>query len=194
MSSPSDNRNPQDLASQDKVVLHGVRGDVAYTLPQLSQLSWDALYGLRKDNPSPEMQSLLGPLEHRAYARMEVSRDPANAVAQAVMIPDYTAYKAVVGHARSPVSFSEIVEGYRGIGEGLELNAERKQETAARELLSSVDRHAPTGGTPMTSGRVSDPHLGDVLKTVESLKRPNPCEVEGDLASRLERPWAGVPT
>ena len=68
-----------------------------------------------------EMQAMLGPMEHEAFAREQVEDDPLRGVpAMLAGIPAYTAAKALGLHGgRSPASWNEIGQAYRGVGEGL---------------------------------------------------------------------------
>lgn len=74
-----------------------------------------------RDGASPADQARLAPLEHRAFAREWTRENPLVAVPSlAAAIPLYTFAKALgIVKARSPASFAEVREGYRGIYEGL---------------------------------------------------------------------------
>ena len=69
-----------------------------------------------------EMQAMLGPMEHEAFAREQVEDDPWRGVpAMLAGIPAYTAAKALGLHGgRSPASMNEIAQAYRGVGQGLQ--------------------------------------------------------------------------
>jgi hypothetical protein len=88
----------------------------------VDNLSWGELFDLRNapENQSRERQAVLGPAEHRAYAREAVREKPSNALGLAVATPAYTLAKlfGAVG-ARSPASLGEVLAGYQGIGQGL---------------------------------------------------------------------------
>ena len=91
----------------------------AYTQDQLNKLSFSDIRGLR-DQPGAD-QNLLGPAEHRAYAKDTVMQSPVLGTAQmALAIPAYTAAKAVgLQSARSDASFKEMGQGYAGIWDGI---------------------------------------------------------------------------
>ena len=69
----------------------------------------------------------IAPFEHRAFAREWAQERPLMATASLPFaIPAYTAAKAVGAvSARSPASFDEMTQGYRGLGEGLLENLRR---------------------------------------------------------------------
>src|SRR5512139_3112815 len=74
-----------------------------------------------REGASPEMQKLLAPLEHRAFAREFAQESPLKAaVSLPFAIPAYTASKAIgASKARSPASVEEMKQGYIGLLEGL---------------------------------------------------------------------------
>lgn len=76
------------------------------------------------------MHAIVGPLEHREFARDFVRENPAIAIpALAVGTPLYTAAKAIGVNpgfvdpswaaGRSPASLDEVFAGYQGLGEGI---------------------------------------------------------------------------
>ena len=82
----------------------------------LETMSWSDLIKLRNEYPSGHpMQAVIGPYEHRAYAREFGSLEPFRT---AIGIPGHTILKGLglVG-GRSPASLSEIYQGYKGLGE-----------------------------------------------------------------------------
>lgn len=86
---------------------------------QLENMSHSDLYAARMGAPA-QSQATLAPYEHQAFAREWVGENPLNALSAAAAIPLYTAYKASgLSNARSPASFAEITQGYKGIGQGL---------------------------------------------------------------------------
>jgi hypothetical protein len=97
-------------------------------LPKLpSGLDWSALYQLRMQyEKDREMQNALAPLEHRLYAKEYVKANPGMMapLKMGVMIPGYQALKwlqARMGKKEwSDPSWAQMMEGYRGIGEGME--------------------------------------------------------------------------
>lgn len=83
------------------------------------------LYGAeiaRRDLPRNDPRhATLGPQSHRQMAREVVGSNPAMAAPYAVFIPAYSAAKALgLTKARSPASFSEMSQSYKGIGQGLQ--------------------------------------------------------------------------
>lgn len=94
------------------------------TTNALRDLSHAELYNLRdaagSDNP---LQATLGPMEHAAFAREWTEDQPFLAVPSLLAaIPAYTAAKALgLIKTRSPASLSEMVQAYRGVGQGLGL-------------------------------------------------------------------------
>ena len=78
---------------------------------------------MMRQNATPEMQKLLAPYEHRAYAREVVADSPGKALSLGLLIPGYQMAKLVGAHsARTPASWEQLIQGYRGIGEGLGLS------------------------------------------------------------------------
>lgn len=71
--------------------------------------------------PGDPMQAVLAPYEHAAFAREWTRDDPLAAIPSlAVSIPAYSAAKGLgLLHARSPASLGEILQSYRGMGQGL---------------------------------------------------------------------------
>lgn len=69
-----------------------------------------------------DMQAMLGPMEHEAFAREYTEENPwVGAPAMLAAAPAYTAAKALGLHGgRSPASMNEIAQAYRGVGEGLQ--------------------------------------------------------------------------
>jgi predicted membrane-bound mannosyltransferase len=84
----------------------------------LASMSHADLMRLRKQ-PGAD-QALLGPYEHRAFAREWTQESPlAASLSLPFAIPLYTAYKALGrGNTRSPASLDEIKQGYLGLLEG----------------------------------------------------------------------------
>ena len=86
----------------------------------LSQMSHAQLYNLRR-NASPDMQRIIAPYEHQAFAREFAQESPFQAaVSLPIAIPAYTAAKAVgLIKSRSPASWDEITHAYQGLFQGL---------------------------------------------------------------------------
>lgn len=95
--------------------------DYDTTSDQLAGLSWDQLVAIRNTNPDPQLQQLIAPYEHRAFAR-EQSRDypwraPGIALA---LVPGYQGAKATgLMTGRTPASWDEFMAGEHGVAEGL---------------------------------------------------------------------------
>lgn len=86
----------------------------------LSSMSHAQLYDARM-NANPHMQAIISPYEHRAFAREYSQESPFSAaVSLPFAIPAYTMAKAMgLTNARSPASLNEIIQGYKGLYEGL---------------------------------------------------------------------------
>jgi len=84
-----------------------------------SQMSHSDLYRAR--NKYPDMQDQIAPYEHRAFAREWAQESPVMAgLSLPFAIPAYSIYKALgLSDARSQPSMEEIIQGYKGLGEGL---------------------------------------------------------------------------
>lgn len=77
----------------------------------------DARAKLPRNSPA---HAVLGPLEHRKYVQGVVQENPLQAAPMALAIPAYTLAKALrLTNARSPASFDEMGQAYRGLWEGL---------------------------------------------------------------------------
>jgi hypothetical protein len=83
------------------------------------QMSHSDLYRARFNYP--DMQDQLAPYEHRAFARQWAQESPVMAgLSLPFAIPAYSIYKAIgLGNSRSKPSIDEIIQGYKGLGEGL---------------------------------------------------------------------------
>ena len=84
----------------------------------------DLFHYLRMRNALPAaspMQSVLGPLEHGQFVEETIRDNPWAALPFLLGIPGYTAAKATgaVSGTRSPASWDEIFEGYKGMLRGL---------------------------------------------------------------------------
>lgn len=92
---------------------------------QLAQMDHSTLYQLREVNKSPELQILLAPYEHRAFARQASQENPAMALPIALATPLYAGAKAL-GYkgesgsaATTPPTMRQVGQGLLGVGEGL---------------------------------------------------------------------------
>ena len=75
------------------------------------------LYAARS-GATRQQQGQIAPYEHRAFAREAVSENPWMALPIAAGIPMYQAYKGLFG-ARSGNSMDQVIQGFKGVGEGL---------------------------------------------------------------------------
>ena len=77
------------------------------------------LYNMRNSAP-PDMQGMLAPMEHRAFAREAVQQNPLMALSLAVGIPVYQLAKILgIAPSRTPASMDQVTQGYAGILDGL---------------------------------------------------------------------------
>jgi len=86
---------------------------------QLAIMQHADLYRMR--NQQGANQSLLGPMEHRAFAREFAQESPLSAaISLPFAIPAYSLSKKLgITNARSPASFEEMRQAYLGLLEGL---------------------------------------------------------------------------
>jgi hypothetical protein len=83
----------------------------------LSGMDHASLYMLRAKAPK-EMQGLLSPYEHQAFAREAVQENPLMALPIAAGTLAYQPYKMLMG-ARSEPSLDQVGRGLLGVGQGL---------------------------------------------------------------------------
>lgn len=83
----------------------------------LGQMDHATLYRARQYIPA-QLQGLVSPYEHRAFAREATQENPLMALPIAVGTLAYQPYKALMG-ARSAPSFDQVGQGLLGVGEGL---------------------------------------------------------------------------
>lgn len=85
----------------------------------LAQLSHADLYRMRSQKGAN--QGMLGPYEHRAFAREFAGERPlAAALSLPFAIPAYSLSKKLgISNARSPASLEEMKQAYIGLMEGL---------------------------------------------------------------------------
>jgi hypothetical protein len=83
----------------------------------LSGMDHASLYMLRERAPK-EMQGLLSPYEHQAFAREAVQENPLMALPIAAGTLAYQPYKMLMG-ARSAPSLDQVTRGLTGVGQGL---------------------------------------------------------------------------
>jgi len=84
----------------------------------------DLFHYLRLRNalpPNSPLHSVLGPLEHGQFVQDAVQGNPLSAAPLMFAIPAYTAGKAagLIPGARSPASWDEIFEAYKGLWRGM---------------------------------------------------------------------------
>lgn len=90
-------------------------------ISEMETMSHEQLYRARINAKTPEEQKHIAPYEHRAFAREFVEQNPVTgAVGLAVAIPGYQAAKATgATGSRTGVDTKQMVEGYKGVAEGL---------------------------------------------------------------------------
>lgn len=89
---------------------------------QFANLPWNDLYQMRAQSQDPQVQNLISPFEHRAYAREEVQSNPINALLYgAGLIPGYQIAKAIglQPGSRTGPNWEQFIQGQKGVGEGL---------------------------------------------------------------------------
>lgn len=85
--------------------------------PSLSELSHEELSKLREKS---DLQALLAPFEHQAFAREWTRENPLNALSLLPAIPGYQLYKLLgLDKEATPPSLDQLFGGYRGLIEGL---------------------------------------------------------------------------
>jgi hypothetical protein len=84
----------------------------------LAQMDHAALYQLRARAPK-EMQGLLSPYEHQAFAREATAERPYMALPIAAGTLAWPVYKTLVSPGRSEPSLDQIKQGLLGVGQGL---------------------------------------------------------------------------
>ncbi len=90
---------------------------------ELAQKAHSELYMARYNATTQQGQDKLANAEHRAFAREAVGENPLMALPIAAAIPVYqTAKAAGATDSRSSSSVTQMVEGFKGIGEGLVKN------------------------------------------------------------------------
>jgi hypothetical protein len=90
----------------------------AMTPEMLSQMDHAALYQARSRAPA-QMQGLLSPYEHRAFAREATHENPLMALPIAAGTLAWPVYKSLVSPGRSSPSLDQVGQGLLGVGEGL---------------------------------------------------------------------------
>lgn len=84
----------------------------------LASMDHASLYNARERAPK-EMQGLLAPYEHRAFAREATTENPLLALPIAAGTLAWPFYKMLVSPGRSAPSFDQVGHGLLGVGEGL---------------------------------------------------------------------------
>jgi hypothetical protein len=84
----------------------------------LSQMDHATLYQMRARAPQ-EMQGLLSPYEHQAFAREAVQENPLMALPIAAGTLAWPLYKTLVSPGRSAPSLDQVGQGLLGVGQGL---------------------------------------------------------------------------
>lgn len=112
-------------AAPDFFDLVGLDGKpVRMTADELAGLDHASLYQLRERNQdNPALQTVLAPLEHRAFAREATKENPLMAVPIALATPIYAAGKGLglINGSRSGGGnpLGQIGAGFTGVAEGL---------------------------------------------------------------------------
>jgi hypothetical protein len=88
------------------------------TPEQLSQLDHATLYQMRARAPQ-QMQGLLSPYEHQAFAREAVGENPLLALPIAAGTFAWPLYKSLFSPGRSAPSFDQVKAGLLGVKQGL---------------------------------------------------------------------------
>lgn len=79
-----------------------------------------SLYRLRDMlQGNQQMQNMVSPYEHRAFAREATSDNPLMAFPIAAGTLAYQPYKMFMGTSRSQPSLNQVLQGFTGIGEGI---------------------------------------------------------------------------
>lgn len=93
------------------------------TEEQMANMDHATLLNLRERNQNDKaLQAVMGPYEHRAFARQATADNPLMSVPLAVATPLYTAAKSVglmTDDNTTKPSLREVGQGLLGIGEGL---------------------------------------------------------------------------
>ncbi len=84
----------------------------------LASMDHASLYNARAKAPK-EMQGLLAPYEHRAFAREATEENPLLALPIAAGTLTWPLYKMLVSPGRSDPSLNQVGQGLLGVGEGL---------------------------------------------------------------------------
>lgn len=103
------------------------------------------------------MQSLLAPLEHRAFAREWTAENPMVAAPSlAAAIPAYYLAKqpvalqamqklGLVGEGATPASFEQMKQSYQGVGEGLWQAFQQGMQPIKDRIVDTGTGSSPTG-------------------------------------------------
>lgn len=106
----------------------------------LEEMSEANLMQLREQYSGDQTaQNILGPMEHRAFLRETIAENPLSAGAWSVIHPIYTGSKFTgIRSGRSRAYGDEVIEGYKGIGEGLLLAAGSKKPLVEHIKIAAV--------------------------------------------------------
>lgn len=105
--------------------------DSTQTIPSVEDLmkaSHMDLLMLRNKITDPNLQAMIAPFEHRAFARERAQEAPIqSALSFPLLIPAYAALKALgIQKARTKPSLEQVIQGFAGLAEGLTTSPAKK--------------------------------------------------------------------
>jgi hypothetical protein len=134
----------------------------------LGEMPHEELYRMRA-SAAPEMQGMLAPFEHRAFAREFAQESPVKAaLSLPFAVPAYSLAKALgLQKARTPATMDEVFAGYHGLAEGMLGNIvpsayahHEQSETVQRpgdgKWINVYGRRTPKAGQPLPGTGVYD--------------------------------------
>lgn len=166
-------------------------------IAEMEKMSHAELYRARINAKTPEEQKHIAPYEHRAFAREYTEENPVTgAVGLAVAIPAYQAAKATgLTSSRTGVDTKQMVEGYKGIAEGLvapwkrvwnrveESVTEKPPETGPKPWERAWNKDKPT--PPAQAASVPTRKLNSRDRAIAAALAMTPQEIEADRLRNL---------